>query len=56
MKAVPYRKDFIAALAKGGTEEAVLKDMAEFMSVFEPTVTCITTFYKTKGVDSDATV
>eukprot|EP00117_Sycon_ciliatum_P017554 scpid76336/ scgid16503/ Pleckstrin homology domain-containing family A member 8; Phosphatidylinositol-four-phosphate adapter protein 2; Serologically defined breast cancer antigen NY-BR-86 len=56
MKAVPYREDFIKALAKGASEDQVMADMAEFMGVFEPNVRTIGEFYKAKGVDSDATV
>ena len=51
MKAVPYRKDFIAKLGNGESEEKVLEDMKEHAEVMGQNIDVINEFYSKTGED-----
>eukprot|EP00795_Rhopilema_esculentum_P015248 gene15247-6456_t len=51
MKAVPYRENFIAALANGASEEEVLKDMQVHVQLMGKNIEVINDFYAKMGED-----
>jgi len=57
MKAVPYRKDFIASLGRGkADEETVLKEMKECVDLLAKNIDVIEQFYQENGLDSSKVV
>ena len=58
VRAVPYRKDFIAALKKdpATTEEQVLEDMKGSLSTLKTNIDEINRFYTEKGQHSETVV
>jgi len=51
MMAVPYRCDFIKALGKDCSEEEVLKDMKQLVTLMSANIDVINEFYKENGLE-----
>ena len=57
MKAVPYRKDFIASLGRGkADEETVLKEMKDFLDLLSANINTVEQFYHKNDLDSSKVV
>lgn len=57
MKAVPYRKDFIASLGRGkADEETVLKEMKDFLDLLSANIITVEQFYHKNDLDSSKVV
>ena len=57
MKAVPYRKDFIAALGRNKVDEAtVLKEMKDFQDLLSQNIDVIEDFYQKNDLDAKKVV
>ena len=57
MKAVPYRKDFIASLGRGKVDEAtVLSEMKDFLDLLSANIDVVEQFYQKNNLDSSKVV